>query len=1833
MASLQDLIKKAQQSRLGKAIGNLSSNFQQQQAQASQNRANFARPIQQAASNVSGNVRAISSPQTRQDWFRGSTSNNVSYQAVNEFTKPVQWILQGAKKAIVAPIEYAYNTVENQTDERLANTLRNQQARAMSAGNIDAARNRARLIEENQQRQAGRTTGFGQEVLQARNKAAAGVLGTGLTALGLTAGVPTLLGTAALSGVMGYGGTKLSGGTDLQAQEAFGQGIGKAPQYAGINKLTAPLVSNLLSPVAARSLSQRVFSHATVNALTNVAEDYALSKASQEDYGSGEVLSSLGTGAVLGGVSGASPEIRRFIGQFANKVGGKVGADGFIRNKSGQLYDPGTGRWVKETTSKAVEGIKTKQKQLVEYVGGNKYDPNDFTLTNRPDGTGMDLSPKAQSRLKTNPEAGFVDPTGMFQAPYGRGDITNLNKRIDDLIGYSAGEGNYKKDFAVRQSMISNYLGDPTAPPEFKKELQNAVDQVDLAQDAKLNPQVHQPTKGVEAPTKPWEKLYDRKTNDLIESYAKGEEQANKLQDIPVDFQLRPKESNRIQAEIEAVEVGKRYAVKQIAEKLGISEYEALEALSTYIDAGKRRGGRTVADFYKWLPEKLTNPVVARPVSDPLEALQTESKKYGSAEEFVKAQGEPDYHGTRAKFNKFAFAKEGQGAGGKETKLAMFFDSNKDNADLFGRKSKPPEANIYSQRIRTLADEYRKNPSAEVWNEMEKMKSKLRGVEGFGSTHYYNKPDGVDVKEVFIDKSNFKTVDYGSKPYDMDKVNKIIKDAKKNGFDGVVFKNIIDDAVSGTPSNQTAVINLSTIKTKSELIDIFNRSSGGVENIKTIGADNVGNFGVNTSVDNLKGIGGDTQGSITDLTDGVIHESIIPRADIYNQATTASSSKLQPGKIQSQGQVGLEPSPQATALKTAGSTSQPKTLRQQLKAYQDKKLGVKSTGAVKGTGSSSKVILTRDNKYAFNINKKTLRLDKEASKKMDAVVETMRPVLEKNKGKTLTKQEIVEGGRKAKVLQDVVGRDEAKAFAESLQASRNLLLSESSQVGITPKFLEQLEIVSSTAADAGRRLQSFNIGAEDITIKERVLGDVLKAGATAEEILEAGRKIDWNNAEEITAFYRKFKPATIAEKLDEFRYTNMLSSPNTHINNTFSNFIQTAVLAPVEKTIRGTLSFAESRLTGKEQEYFAGQGIDFAKGYWKSLPDAWTNLKNTISTDSTLTKPDVNLIPTSNSKFRKLYTTPLRALEASDQFFRTLVKGGEMESLKRQGITGAKAAKMAERQADYRTFRQAFDPDGKLGQNKVLQVWDKWNSAIGNLRNVPGGKYLVPFLQTPTNILKQGLEYSPLGFSTVPGASDPMGQLSKAVVGSTVFAGAYAMANSGLTTWDAPTNSTEKSEFYAAGLQPYSVKIGDKWVSYSKLGPLAYPIAMASALKWSKENNGDEGVLTTAGTAMAGTLGFFADQSYVRGIGDIIDAFRGDEYKQARGLGNIPSQMVPYRAFMGWISRLVDPVYRDTAGGSVPEQIGKSIVSQIPYASKSLPARETPFGGESQRQFPGINAVSPFSISQEKPEEKAFYDARKGMRDETKKANKIIKEIEEGSVSGEVDTSKLLGDQAIKVTKKKLEAGMEVTPQELEAVYLSKATSMPSSNRYEKSQRDSELWSKSGSIMDDENLSEAQKQTLQTKIATELGISNQDLDYYQVAKQDVAPKTLYAYDKLDQSKSFDDFMKYLVNGRKPVNGKILVSDGVIDNLVDDGVIPYALGKELKNIDLDSSGKIKSSKGKARGKASEKALTARKNALNQLGEDLKKVSIGSGKIRATSGSGGKINTKALTFSGR
>lgn len=241
-----------------------------------------------------------------------------------------------------------------------------------------------------------------------------------------------------------------------------------------------------------------------------------------------------------------------------------------------------------------------------------------------------------------------------------------------------------------------------------------------------------------------------------------------------------------------------------------------------------------------------------------------------------------------------------------------------------------------------------------------------------------------------------------------------------------------------------------------------------------------------------------------------------------------------------------------------------------------------------------------------------------------------------------------------------------------------------------------------------------------------------------------------------------------------------------------------------------------------------------------------------------------------------------------------------------------------------------------------------------------------------------------------------------------------------------------------------------------------------------------------------------------------------------------------------------------------------------------------------------------------------------------------------GKVSESEKTSPLITKEIRDEIKEKVKYSEEVSQQELETAYLNQPLTMPQSNRYEKSKRDGELYSSLSTIDTNEYLTEQQKTALKGKVASELGKTPQDLQIYSVAKEDNDSKTMYAYDQIEKSTSFDDTMSYLVNGRKPINGKILVSDGVINNLVADGVIPYALGKDIKDIDLNEDGSrkgtIKSRGGRrSKGGSSKKSKASQLKAFNELGENLKKIKIGTSKIRTTQSR--RINTKGLTFSGK
>ena len=168
---------------------------------------------------------------------------------------------------------------------------------------------------------------------------------------------------------------------------------------------------------------------------------------------------------------------------------------------------------------------------------------------------------------------------------------------------------------------------------------------------------------------------------------------------------------------------------------------------------------------------------------------------------------------------------------------------------------------------------------------------------------------------------------------------------------------------------------------------------------------------------------------------------------------------------------------------------------------------------------------------------------------------------------------------------------------------------------------------------------------------------------------------------------------------------------------------------------------------------------------------------------------------------------------------------------------------------------------------------------------------------------------------------------------------------------------------------------------------------------------------------------------------------------------------------------------------------------------------------------------------------------------------------------------------------------------------------MPEDNKYNKAIKESKAYSHAQNILElpDKALSEKEKLSLIEK----MGISKEDVEYYQVAKDNTNLKTLYVMDKVSKISDHGQLMDELIKFKKTVNNKEVLSDEVVNNLVDEGLISKAEAKALKALKLDDKGtSIKTGatgKGKGGRRASGKARTkALLNFQKQQGLALSKL---------------------------
>lgn len=513
----------------------------------------------------------------------------------------------------------------------------------------------------------------------------------------------------------------------------------------------------------------------------------------------------------------------------------------------------------------------------------------------------------------------------------------------------------------------------------------------------------------------------------------------------------------------------------------------------------------------------------------------------------------------------------------------------------------------------------------------------------------------------------------------------------------------------------------------------------------------------------------------------------------------------------------------------------------------------------------------------------------------------------------------------------------------------------------------------SQGTDVARQLQARAIIANEMaTPQQRIFQLLDEAGVNPDVYIKRFANVDFNDAKQVVAGYRDLVPAKFGDWIDTVRYNSMLSSPLTQAVNIVGN-VGGVMIAPVEKTIRGLFS----------KNYAAGEGVAYAGGAARNIRQAVDNALETWRGNQEITNLDIALqgghIPVAVGGVKggvaSTLSIPTRALGAFDKLFRTIAEGGEQAALNVRAAKGIKikgnVPALLEQEAAYRVFQaESHIP----GQGALLDAADSIAGLIMRARNSESpivswaAKFSAPFVKTINNIGKQGMvEYSPLGYINALSAADKATALTRASIGTAVFGLGGMMVGAGEATWGEPRSPEEKAAFRAEGKQPYSIKIGDKWIQYSKLPPwFSFPFALSAGIRDALDNK-----RMSESTADAILLGvaqwgeFLSDQSYLKNVGDTLAALKGDTEKVAAAVSNYPQQIVPFRALSGWIARMTDGTDRklNTDTSYVNQQV-QSFMLQYPWLRQKVDHRIDPFTGQPlAANNPIFNNLSPVKIT------------------------------------------------------------------------------------------------------------------------------------------------------------------------------------------------------------------------------------------------------------------------------
>jgi hypothetical protein len=340
-----------------------------------------------------------------------------------------------------------------------------------------------------------------------------------------------------------------------------------------------------------------------------------------------------------------------------------------------------------------------------------------------------------------------------------------------------------------------------------------------------------------------------------------------------------------------------------------------------------------------------------------------------------------------------------------------------------------------------------------------------------------------------------------------------------------------------------------------------------------------------------------------------------------------------------------------------------------------------------------------------------------------------------------------------------------------------------------------------------------------------------------------------------------------------------------------------------------------------------------------------------------------------------------RGIEPTDGADQTKALYKYMEDNKRS-VSETRLAEAATKYAKDVTFTKELE--GPVGSRV---------SGLVNTLPLPM-KFVVPFLRTPWNILGFGLSRNPLGagaeqlYKTVKGQAgswkDVMengtgreivelkGRLS-ASVGYTSALAWYVFSNGDKISGYGPENKEEREALRATGWQPYSVRVGDKWISYQRVDPLTTMLGVVAdikdAMSYNDELEGSESIFSALSVSVAFNL---TDRSYLRGFNNLLNVAR-DPGTYFPKLGkDIAAGFVP-----NILNKTQDTgFFNDDEGRRMIREtrgVADAMLRRIPGAGENIPPKRTVLGDPVYRDNV-LGVLEPFNFAQVSRTSKSLVD-------------------------------------------------------------------------------------------------------------------------------------------------------------------------------------------------------------------------------------------------------------------